>query len=63
MDEAERVTLHEFPLDIQLQIINAHPRLGAQKQTLSLQSYKEQGDYDLVVFKRKFFILIIIRLQ
>jgi 2-oxo-4-hydroxy-4-carboxy--5-ureidoimidazoline (OHCU) decarboxylase len=34
-----------MPIDEQIELINAHPRLGAQPQTVSAHSFREQG-YD-----------------
>jgi 2-oxo-4-hydroxy-4-carboxy--5-ureidoimidazoline (OHCU) decarboxylase len=41
---AERIA-HEMPEDEQMDLINAHPRLGAPPASVSAHSYREQG-YD-----------------
>lgn len=43
-DAAERIAL-AMPEDEQIELIDAHPRLGAPPQTVSAMSFREQG-YD-----------------
>jgi 2-oxo-4-hydroxy-4-carboxy-5-ureidoimidazoline decarboxylase len=43
--EAARRIAHEMPEDEQIELVDAHPRLGAPPGTVSAMSYVEQG-YD-----------------
>jgi 2-oxo-4-hydroxy-4-carboxy--5-ureidoimidazoline (OHCU) decarboxylase len=43
--EAARAIAHAMPEDEQLELIDAHPRLGAPPGTVSAMSFREQG-YD-----------------
>lgn len=43
--EQARVIAHTMPEDEQVELVDAHPRLGAPPGTVSAMSYKEQG-YD-----------------
>ncbi len=43
--EAARTIAHAMPVDEQIELIDAHPRLGAPPATVSALSYVEQG-YD-----------------
>ena len=45
MFERARTIAHAMPEDEQLELIEAHPRLGAPPATVSAHSYREQG-YD-----------------
>ena len=42
---AARTIAHEMPEDEQIELVDAHPRLGAPPGTVSAMSYQEQG-YD-----------------
>ena len=41
--EAARTIAHEMPEDEQVELVDAHPRLGAPPGTVSAMSYQEQG--------------------
>ena len=45
---AARAIAHAMPEDEQIELIDAHPRLGAPPRSVSAMSYREQG-YDQVV--------------
>ncbi len=42
---AARVVAHAAPTDVQVELVDAHPRLGAPPATVSAPSFREQG-YD-----------------
>jgi 2-oxo-4-hydroxy-4-carboxy--5-ureidoimidazoline (OHCU) decarboxylase len=44
--ERARAIAHAMPEALQLELVDAHPRLGAPPATVSAQSFREQG-YDL----------------
>jgi len=44
LDRAERIAL-EMPEDEQIELLNAHPRIGANPASVSAMSFREQG-YD-----------------
>lgn len=45
MFAAARATAHAMPADEQVELLNAHPRIGADPAAISAMSYSEQG-YD-----------------
>ena len=44
IDHAERIAAY-MPVDEQIELLNAHPRIGARPSTVSTMSFREQG-YD-----------------